>query len=730
MQLRCLLPLITVLVLVTTPVRADPPTTSETAKKTDAVFARLDSAMRKFPRQRFSDIAVIEQVGRDPLKLCAWVRAQTAFVPYAGVLRGPRGVMLDRVGNDLDRSLLLAHMVLLSGYDVRLARVELSETEAQQRLDSAAASKLPQINDAQAGTEWLALLDRAVKQSELIAQRVPPDSNETGWSKPMLAAVRDHWWIQCNTGRGWVDLDPTVAENAAPMHLGAGKLTSFPCSLPNVALNVPKELFHTVTASVVVERWQEGKIVEDTALSWGIQTWDEPETHIYLMHSFDTASKLAGVGDDAAKLKDLLLAAKTWRPVLMVGGRYRGPKTFDETGVLTEAPLGGAEAVGDRVRGNFGAGLSGASGGAKEKPNAALTAEWLDFTLAGPGTSPRTIRTEVFDSLGPAARAAAVKSSPGKPVWDDSTVVQRGLALAGNTDNLIASCRYPIEYFIHHRSDVLLQNRHAVSRTLLEPANPLGRDLLVRCLDPNWLGLLNCQRGLDPGGNVTFINEPNVCRLIRRRQMNPEGKIVTLAISDFAHNASIALLPSHGARVAACIQRGVADTICEETAVGRTKREPGDQAVRNTADVFDRTDAANWLILHDPADPALATLSLSPDARQRVTNDLAAHNIVVIPKQAADGRMGWWRIDSDTGRTIGVMDNGLCNDTNEYGKTHIPAQELEGTLPPRGNYVPMKGDVGRLAEQIIGFRNPQTAEEMINCWIEAFEHIYPGVNPY
>ena len=173
-----------------------------------------------------------------------------------------------------------------------------------------------------------------------------------------------------------------------------------------------------------------------------------------------------------------------------------------------------------------------------------------------------------------------------------------------------------------------------------------------------------------------------------------------------------------------------ADTICEEAAVGRTMRQPGDQTVHNTVDVFDRNDAANWLVLHDPVDPALATLPLSPDSRQRVINELAAHNIVVIPKQAIDGRLGWWRIDADTGSTIGVMDNGFCNDDADYASTHIPSQELEGTLPPRGNYVPMKGDVGRLAEQIIGFRNPQTAEEMINCWIEAFEHIYPGVNPY
>jgi hypothetical protein len=50
---------------------------------------------------------VVEQLGRDPQVLFEWVRDNTWWIPYRGVLRGPAGVLMDRLGNSLDRSLLL-----------------------------------------------------------------------------------------------------------------------------------------------------------------------------------------------------------------------------------------------------------------------------------------------------------------------------------------------------------------------------------------------------------------------------------------------------------------------------------------------------------------------------------------------------------------------------------------------------------------------------------------------
>ena len=61
------------------------------------------------------------------MKLFEWVRGSPYWVPYRGSLRGPTGVLMDRLGSSLDRSLLLAELLRTAGHQARLVRAELSE---------------------------------------------------------------------------------------------------------------------------------------------------------------------------------------------------------------------------------------------------------------------------------------------------------------------------------------------------------------------------------------------------------------------------------------------------------------------------------------------------------------------------------------------------------------------------------------------------------------------------
>ena len=81
----------------------------------------LEKALRATPCERFDPQAVVELVGRAPEKLAAWVRDNTALFPYRGALRGPVGTLMDRGGNSLDRSLLLAELLQAIGQETRLA---------------------------------------------------------------------------------------------------------------------------------------------------------------------------------------------------------------------------------------------------------------------------------------------------------------------------------------------------------------------------------------------------------------------------------------------------------------------------------------------------------------------------------------------------------------------------------------------------------------------------------
>lgn len=100
----------------------------ELAQKMERLFDALEEAQKEIPRDTF-DAAVIlhgqpeaglEGVGTEVEKLFEWVRDNTYFVPYAGVLRGHKGTLMDRLGNSFDRSLLLGELLRLAGHEARL----------------------------------------------------------------------------------------------------------------------------------------------------------------------------------------------------------------------------------------------------------------------------------------------------------------------------------------------------------------------------------------------------------------------------------------------------------------------------------------------------------------------------------------------------------------------------------------------------------------------------------
>src|SRR5215210_412122 len=138
---------------------ADSAATSGDASADAAQLARqfdeLEKALRATPCDRFDPQAVVELVGRDPEKLAAWVRDTTALFPYRGALRGPVGTLMDRGGNSLDRSLLLADLLQAVGQETRLANATLSDDQAKQLVQAvmSAATSPPRDAGATASNE-------------------------------------------------------------------------------------------------------------------------------------------------------------------------------------------------------------------------------------------------------------------------------------------------------------------------------------------------------------------------------------------------------------------------------------------------------------------------------------------------------------------------------------------------------------------------------------------------
>lgn len=78
-------------------------------------------------RKWFDFDAVIKDVGTDPEDLFKWVKNNTGSLPYQGILKGAWGVLQERQGNTLDRSLLLAKLLEHAGHKVEIANASLSD---------------------------------------------------------------------------------------------------------------------------------------------------------------------------------------------------------------------------------------------------------------------------------------------------------------------------------------------------------------------------------------------------------------------------------------------------------------------------------------------------------------------------------------------------------------------------------------------------------------------------
>ena len=83
---------------------------------------QMEDTLDGLSRTTFDLRAIVEEAGNDPEALFRWVRDETRWAAYRGVLRGAVGVLMDRVGNSMDRAILLADLLRLAGHDARLAR--------------------------------------------------------------------------------------------------------------------------------------------------------------------------------------------------------------------------------------------------------------------------------------------------------------------------------------------------------------------------------------------------------------------------------------------------------------------------------------------------------------------------------------------------------------------------------------------------------------------------------
>ncbi|HEY3249263.1 MAG TPA: hypothetical protein VGK88_13365 [bacterium] len=655
------------------PSPAPPPSgSSDQATTVDHAIDSAAAAADALPRDSFDPHAVLRQVGTDPTALFTWVRDSTRFVPYRGSLRGTVGVLMDRMGNSLDRALLLGELYRLAGISTRLAHATLGAEQVNTVLatvrlpkmsvgspsrdvllaDAEQRAKSAGLDARQARDQLQATWDRthtmameARGRSRTQAEKLARIVGSAVAAGPSLAPdAADHWWLQWSRDGQWVDADPTLPDASV------GAAMTAPAETMTVE-DLPPAVFHQLTIRVIIEQATENSSAEHVVLTRTLRAAAHLGQRITLVHApLQWPSDVFAGSDPAAGLRPALVGVREWLPILQVGDSPAYDEAFSILGDAGTPILGPAAAPG----GLFGAAtreLTTVTTG--KTPDGRLTAEWIEYELRAPGAPPSVTRREIFDLLGPAARRQHGRI----PAWGEAQKVAVGLTLLGETEILPIVGDVSSEFATSLAAQEIAAQR-AILRQLAGASDSAALGTLptptAAPRTPGLYPLAVARRVWSPVRDDVYIDAVNIFSAHTSYVLSGQGELSARTRFDLVATG-IGVRPGADA-FRTRLEQGVADTNIEAWFA----RGPLPAATENTADLFAAaTDQQiDWILVRSAADPTWRSVTLPADARARIEAALADGAVVVVPRRAVtlNGRpsVAWWRIDPRSGQTLGI----------------------------------------------------------------------------
>jgi hypothetical protein len=725
--------------------------TSQILKGLERLNRAILQASQEIPRETFDPQALLNAIGEDPKSLFEWVRDETVLVPYQGTLRSSMGVLMDRCGNSLDRALLLHELLRLSGHEVRLAQGSLSEkqvTEIQGNI-SHSQDKIPNeksktdfenliqvyTQEYTIDTEDLRKIkERLVEEKERISGAILKRVSEQiralsellkreqgiksgGERKSAGDVLRDHWWVQMKENGVWKDLDPTDRD-AGP----GDKLTPVDKTWDAEELN--EDLSHLLTIRIIVERWDEGNLKEESVLEHTLQSSSLIGERIELNHDplgWPKDDDLYNSDQPIHNLKDTVLNIKEWIPGLRVESKKIGKKSFMNSGRVNEKP---GEKSGQESGGSTG-GLMGAFGrsSTKTEEQSILTAEWIEFEIKSPGQSPRKIRRAIFDLIGPAKRKLSAST---KPKFSEAQILKRNLLILGQTEILALGCKLSPEFTEHLSAREMLSDMEvllnlAKDHATIENADIISQMALISPLPGPLYNLALARSSINRFDKDTYLDSLNLFCLQTFLQQNPLGDLEEFQKTDIVLN-DVAVFPgSNEDPFLIRLEQGVLETNAE------VEHTASERWTDNTALLFTEsvTQGLSWVFIRDIRDPDLENAQMASDTRAYIEQDLAGGYVVIVPPKPIlmNGKpsTGWWRIDPRSGTTIGMSGSGSGQAMTQYVRNVNMALQLKAAIKIHAGI--MRCMAAAITSPLRGNR-PQSDRTTLRCiWVTVCSNV-------
>jgi hypothetical protein len=652
-----------------------PDSTKEDPKARAAEFDKslraLEDGDRDMPRDTWDPDYIVTMVGRDPTALFRWVQQNTYWIPYRGALRGAAGVLMDRQGNSLDRALLLATLLEKLGITVRLAHGELSAEQADRLLPELVAYReiafhvqgKPDLDNLHLASEKYGLDNSSIQQSlsaaqqqiaelyselrshvkgqsERLLQVVKRPKQAAEWfqrSESALNALRDHWWVQQQSGDEWIDLDLLQRPKAAGALVQAEDTTSI--------ADLSSELRHEIILRVISEQASRGKLRQHKTFESVLRLTDLLGRPVVLQFWPEDWVSNSGQTRVRTAFRHAALEQQTWGAALEVG-----TKTI-ASGILSANGDDPKAAQDDGDLGGIAGAFSRTMGVSQEDPNRQLSAVWIEYEIRVPGEKTQVVRRNVFDLVGTAARASGTPSI----ALTDANRLTRSLALMMRTEILPISCRFSPEFLAHLAAQSLTGNHELINAAIRGELMPdtSASDALLDHMVPMvstlyTLAEARFEWGSDP--DSMFVDRPQLLSNHSYAATERDAIVPREATDIVANEFGVSLSVADG--FLARLTQGVLDTNAEAMFPVRM------DGFGNAAEAYKKSGA--WAYVADAGQTG--NLQLPPDSLRGISDDVSSGFDVVAPRSsipmAHENFSGWWRIDRNSGTTLGMGTNG------------------------------------------------------------------------
>jgi hypothetical protein len=660
-------------------------------EKLEKIFSAIEEVLAEAPRRSFDLKAVIQEIGSDPNKIFEWVRDNTYLVPYRGSLRGPTGVLMDRLGNSLDRALLLYELLQLSGHKVRIVRGSLSQKQIKELMPQAKGihqedtsmteqylsesidaflqkySKkyqfdqneireyIDQMTENQAhiaANTQKKVMEHTKEIGSLIRKYRDRNSIEADTSEK---AFQDHWWVQIEKENNWLDLDVNLVESTPGEVLTEAEEMYKPDE-------IDQDLFHSVMVRIVIEKLEEGDLEETTVIEYEHVPSQKFGEQIILRHypmNWPEDLNLYEKKVSQQVVKETVLEQKEWLPVLNIGPDQISASSFKDTGEVNETP---GKKSASRTGGITGGLFRAMGGGQEEKSDqkSHLSAEWIEYEVRVPGYPTHKVRRQIFDLLGPAIRAQK-KIQIAK--LDEIQKLRRGLALLGEIEILPVVCQLSSDFVVALCLEKTQENRESLLE-LVQQGKSIDPEDIMNHLDKitpffsQLYFLAIARHALSRFSDMIYLDSPNVFSYHKIFCPEQSGGILLRHGFDIVVNNIAVRKDPSVEPFKVRLEQGILDTHAEILLMADSRN------IENTAHLFEKTkqQRQDWTVIRDISDSSWEDINLPSDILPQIEQDLADGYLVLVPNKTLPFKgkalAGWWRIDPITGETLGRMGTG------------------------------------------------------------------------